>query len=384
MLNIDYADHNKRSKEIWTAYETGCPIRVPVTIYADVRNWLAEPEQNASGITMSEYLRNADLMLDCQVRASEWIRHNILSDDGMGYPEEGWSVRVDFQNFLEPVWFGGTVRYGREPHAEAFLSDDGKQAIFDTGMPEPFSGINGEVIRRYEYFKEKTKSFTYQGLPLKYVGMPYNMLGTDGPFTIVCSLRGAEHFILDMLEDSDYAHQLMSLITDSVIQRIIAVRKYLGVCNAIGGFGMADDSIVLLSPSMYREFVLPYHQKIYETLTPDGGSRSVHLCGDAQRFFPIFEEELGVKSFDTGFPLNFSTLYNMLSSDVQILGGPSTRLLYTGPREAVKAEAQRILQSGVMKKSKAFVLREGNALAPGTPIEHVNAIYETAEEYGYY
>lgn len=384
MLNIDYANHNRRSKEIWTAYEAGCPIRVPVTIYADVRNWLAAPGQNPSGVTMSEYLKDADLMLDCQIKASEWIRHNIVSDDGMGYPEDGWSVRVDYQNFLEPVWFGGRVTYGREPHSEAFLSDDAKRSILDTGMPEPFSGINGEVIQRYEYLVEKKRSFTYCGLPLMHVEMPYNMLGTDGPFTIACSLRGADHFILDMLEDSAYACQLLSLITESIIRRIKEVRKYLGICDTIRGFGMADDSIVLLSPHLYREFVLPCHRRIYDALSPEGGSRSVHLCGDAQRFFPVFEEVLGVKSFDTGFPVDFECLYDKLSSDVRIFGGPSTRLIYAGPGEAVKAEAKRILQSGVMQKSKAFVLREGNALAPGTPLEHVNAIYEAAEEYGYY
>ena len=62
----------------------------------------------------------------------------------------------------------------------------------------------------------------------------------------------------------------------------------------------------------------------------------------------------------------------------------STELIRYGKSEEVKNEAKRILQSGVMEKSKAFILREGNALAPGTPIPNVNAIYEAAEEFGYY
>lgn len=32
----------------------------------------------------------------------------------------------------------------------------------------------------------------------------------------------------------------------------------------------------------------------------------------------------------------------------------------------------------------AFILREGNDLAPGTPIHNVNAIYQAAEKYGNY
>lgn len=384
MLNMDFKEHNKRSKEIWKAYESGNPIRVPVVIYADVRNWLCEPAENTSGITMTEYIKNPDIMLDCQIKAAEWIRHNILSDGGMGYPEDGWSVMVDFQNFLEPVWFGGEIKYGKEPHTEAFLTNANKWSIFDNGIPEPFSGINSEVIRRYEYFMEKVGSYSYKGLPLTKVEMPFNMLGTDGPFTIACGIRGAENFIFDMLEDSEYAHQLMSFISDAIIGRIRKTRKYLGIEEKINGFGFADDSIVMLSVEMYKEFVLPYHKRIFDELTPKGGSRGIHLCGDAQRFFPVLEKELQIKSFDTGFPVNFEILYEELSADVRILGGPSTRLILNGTPEDVKAEAERILKSGVMEKSRYFILREGNALAPGTPIENVNAIYEAAEEFGYY
>lgn len=384
MLNIDFKAHNQRSKEIWKAYESGNPIRVPVVIYADIRNWINMPTENTSGITMTDYIKNPDIMLDCQVKASEWIRHNILSDGGMGYPEDGWSVMVDFQNFFESVWFGGEIKYGKEPHTEPFLTDANKYSIFDKGIPEPFSGINGEVIRRYEYFMEKTKSYSYKGVPLTRIDMPFNMLGTDGPFTIACSIRGAENFIVDMLEDSEYAHQLLSFITSSIIARIRKTRKYLGLDEKLNGFGFADDSIAMLSVEFYKEFILPYHRRIFDELTAGADGRGMHLCGDAQRFFPVFENELNVKSFDTGFPINFERLYEELSPEVRVMGGPPTGLIHSGTPEAVEAEAKRILQSGVMEKSKFFVLREGNALAPGTPIANVNAIYRAAEKYGYY
>jgi len=381
---IDFKAHNERSKSIWEAYEKGSPIRVPVTIYADVRNWIAEPAENPSHITMAEYIKDAGRMLECQIKASEWIRHNILSDSEMGYPKDGWSVMVDFQNFLEPAWFGAPVVYGKEPHCESFLTDESKWSLLDKGIPEPFTGINAEVIRRYEYFTERTKDYSYKGISLTGVQMPYNMMGSDGPFTIACSIRGTESFLIDMLEDSEYAHQFLSFLTQALIRRIKKVRKYLGMSEMAASFGFADDSIVLLSTDMYKEFVLPYHKRIFDELTLQNGERSMHLCGDAQRFFPILERELNVKSFDTGFPIAFERLYDELSSDVRILGGPSIKLIRYGTPECVRDEAKRILRSGVMEKSRRFILREGNALAPGTPMGNVNAIYEAAEEFGYY
>jgi len=314
----------------------------------------------------------------------EWIRHNILSDGDMGYPEEGWSVRVDFQNFLEPVWFGGKIKYGKEPHVEPFLNDENKWSILDNGIPAPFSGINAQAIEYYEHFIERKKDFTHKGIPLFNIDMPFNMTGTDGPFTNACSIRGTENFIMDMLEDPVYAHQLLAFVTLASVERIKETRKYLGIESKDIGFGCADDSIVLLSLDMFREYVLPYHKLMFNELSTGAGVRSMHLCGDAQRFFALLNRELNVVSFDTGFPINFETLYDELSPDVTILGGPSTKLIRYGNSEEVKNEAKRILRSGVMEKSKAFILREGNALAPGTPIPNVNAIYEAAEEAGYY
>lgn len=149
-------------------------------------------------------------------------------------------------------------------------------------------------------------------------------------------------------------------------------------------FGYADDSIVLLSNELFTEMILPQIKRIYDEFSLEGGKRSIHLGGDAQRFFPILEKELNIKEFDTGYPIDFKKLYEQLSPDVQVLGGPNIMLLKSGTKQQVKDEVKRILHSGVMLKSKKFILREANALAPGTPLENVNAIFEACEEYGYY
>jgi len=384
MLAMDYEEHNKRSHEIWTTYQEGNPIRVPVTIYADARNWLAEPLENTRRITMSEYLNDPELMLWCQVRTEEWIRHNILSDDGMGYPKDGWHIRLDFQNFLEPAWFGGSVKDGIEPHVPAFIRDEDKYNFLEREMPDAFSGIGKKVLSYYEWFVEKQKTFTYQDIPIAHIDMPFNMLGTDGPFTTACGIRGVENMLYDMVDDLEYVKSLMSYITKSIIRRIKSVRKLLGLPEKMDDIGFADDSIVLLSPEMYKDIVLPFHQQLYQELGTAGGKRSIHLCGDAQRYFQIIVQQLNISSIDTGFPIQFDKLYTDLPSDVRIYGGPEVSLLRMGTKQRIDDRVKEILKSGVMEKSRKFVLREANALSPGTPIANVNTIYEACEKYGYY
>ena len=68
---------------------------------------------------------------------------------------------------------------------------------------------------------------------------------------------------------------------------------------------------------------------------------------------------------------------------MEIYGGPHIEVLRLGTPETVKAEARRILQSGIMRGRK-FVLREGNNLPPMVPMANLYAMYEAAKEYGRY
>jgi uroporphyrinogen-III decarboxylase len=55
--------------------------------------------------------------------------------------------------------------------------------------------------------------------------------------------------------------------------------------------------------------------------------------------------------------------------------------LRTETPERVREEVRRILQSGVLEGGR-FTLREGNNLAPHTPLDNLAAMYEAGREYG--
>lgn len=382
----DKVRNPEESRRVWDAYWQGTPERVPVTVYADIRCWLADPRENTDGYTLSRYLRDPDLMLALQMRTRAWLDRNLLSDDAPSTPETGWPVIVDIQNYLELAWLGGPVDFSLpEPHVAPFLTEDGARALLQREPPGAFEGIGAHVRQYYEHFlRRKAEGLAFDGIGIGHVAMPFNMTGSDGPFTIASGMRGTEAFLFDMIDRPDEARGLLDWITDAIIRRIRDVRAYLGEPLRSDGFGFADDAIVILSEDLFREFVLPCHRRIYEALSLPGGERSMHLCGDAQRFFPIYQNELGVRSFDTGFPIDFARLYDELAPDTRIFGGPSTSLLLEGTPAEIDAEVRRILSSGVMEKSRAFVLREANSLSPGTPFANVNQMLLTCREAGRY
>lgn len=383
---MNYQDHNREVREVWKTFAEGNPIRVPVIAGVSDRFFVLNPYTNPSNISFEQYTKDPDLMFEMQAKFDHYRRFHVVGDHFMGYPEEeecGWLVNVDFQNYYEAAWFGANVCFpdNQVPYAKPILNEDNLGLLFEKGIPDPFSGLMGTIKNYYEHFQERMETFILDGYPVAHIGG--SLAITDGPFTVACELVDPTELCILLYEDPDYVHQLMEYLTEATIQRIKAWRRYLGRPEIAEDFGFADDSILLLSKEMYEEFVLPYHKKLRESLSNTKRPGGIHLCGDATRHFKKISEELNINSFDTGFPVKHGELVRELGPDVRINGGPKAELIRKGTREQILMESKRILEE-VMPYTKKFVLREGNDIAPYTPLENIQALYDAAKLYGRY
>ena len=383
MRKIDYQQHNAEVQALWETYHRGAPMRVPMILGVSTRYTTLGHEANPRNITFEQYFNDPDIMLTRQLEHKSWVRHHVPQDMEMGLPEEGWQINVDFQNSYEAGWFGCPIRYFDDdtPDTQLLLQDeDGKRMLFDQGIPDPFTGA---LMRRnwefHDYFKRKQEEgFTWQGRPIAAVS-PVG-LGTDGPLTVACNLRGASQIYTDLAADPDYARELLRFITEATITRIQAYRRRLGMPAKTVGHRLPDDAIQSISAAMYRDLVMPFHRQLLEALST-GGPYTMHLCGDASRHFPLLRDELGVTSFDTGFPIDFGRVRQQVGPRVEISGGPSVMFLQTATPAQVREEVQRILASGIMEGGR-FILREGNNLSPGIALENLWAMYDAVRELG--
>jgi hypothetical protein len=322
-------------------------------------------------------------MLQRQLEHLEWCAFHIFQDAPMGLPEK-WQFWVDFHNVHEAAAFGCPIQYINDqvPDTRPISTDDNKRSIFDRGVPDPFDNpFWDKVWCFYDHFaKRQAEGYEWKGRPIEVLG-PTGM-GTDGPMTVACNLRGAMEFCVDLLEDREYADELLAFVTEAAICRIKAFRERLGRPAKDKGYFYADDSIALISTDMLIERVIPHHRRLIESLAAEG-PHSIHLCGDATRHFPALMQELNIKMFDTGFPVDFGALRNELGNDVEIWGGPSVPFLTKATAAETTAETRRILESGIMAGGR-FVLREGNNLAPEITPENVRAMYQAVKTYGVY
>lgn len=382
--NSEFSRHNEEAKAVWEAYRSGKPIRVPVTLWSDARYFLLDPNFNPERpISFRDFIEDADTMMDVQLRGAEQRAHTVAlyCDDQAGPPEE-YHVTVDMLRFFDAGFFGCSLRYcdGQMPDTTPILSGGMKNLLFDRGLPDPLTGgVFSWAHETYAKMMDKLrKGFNYRGKPVYFD--PFGM-GTDGPLTVATSLRGTELY-MDFYTDPGYVHQLLGFVTDGTIARIRAHREFFGLPPVSDGWGYADDAVQMLSKEMVREFVLPYHKKLKKELS-NADQVSLHLCGDATRHFKMFRDELGVTSFDTGFPIDFGWVRKELGPDVEIQGGVRAPQLAAGTVDEIRIESRRILESGIMQGGR-FILKEANDLVPCTPLENLNALYQTARTYGVY
>jgi hypothetical protein len=379
---VSIEEHNQEARAVWDAFHAGRPIRPPIVLGTATQFFIFNENLNpAEAVTFERYSLDAGVMLDFQLRAAAWRGQYIAPycDDPAGIPEK-FIVRVDLQNFDEAAYFGAPVEFipNQVPDTLPILAGDQKNAFFYAGLPDPLrGGWYTNAHRLYDGMMEiLQKHPTYLDRPVQ---MDPFGIWTSGPFTIAVALRGHE-LLTDLYEDPDYVRNLLDFITEGTIARICAHLEFFGMASPAPEMFFADDSIQLISSKMLREFLLPVYRKLKAGVTTADRVK-VHLCGDASRHFKTLKDEIGCYEFETGFPIDFGTVRRQLGPEVTIHGGPNIMLLRDGTPDEVIKETRRILDSGVLEGGR-FVLREGNNLAPHTPFENLEAMYQTARRVG--
>jgi len=383
-LDHDFTAHNEEVQAIWAAYHAGSPLRVPVLLPIDAHFYLLNEKLNPdSRLTFEDHYRNPDVTAKSQLWMADYFNFFIAphGDHLAGLPEK-YVIQVETVRYVDTGYFGAPVLFPERqgPYTQPILAADKKGALLDRGLPsDPLLGWGdsyGEALQVHGALLECVRrNPTHRGRPVE-VGPFY--FDTDGPLTVATQLRGVELYT-DFYTDPEYVRELLDLIVEATIMRIRAYRAFFGLPEKIERWLLYDDSIQMISTDMLQEFVLPAHRRLIDALA--AGQINIHLCGDTARHFKILRDELGVRSFFTGFPIDFAQVREDLGPEVEILGGPCSTIVRDASPEWVREECTRILRSGVLEGGR-FILTDASEIAPGTPLENLTALYETVRTVG--
>ncbi len=232
-------------KELFKMMADGkMPPRIPFvpTIYEHAAKVIGQP--------VSRLCQDADLLVAAQLKCYEIYRHDLIV------------LGVDIYN-VEYEAMGARFEYfddQRLPETRDLLVT-GTEDLEALKIPDP------EKDGRMPVFLAAAERIK------KEVGDEVGVSGTViGPFTLAAIARGYESFILDMIEDPDFAHaQLKFALQVGLTYGKAFVDRGLSV--AINESWIAPP---LLSPAFYKDFAAPYERELISGLKAYGAS-SVNL-----------------------------------------------------------------------------------------------------------
>ena len=208
------------------------------------------------------------------------------------------------------------------------------------------------------------------------------LIGFSGsPWTLACYMvegGGSDNFskIKALALNAPAAlHRLLSINTDAVIAYLAAQRaagaQVLQVFDTWGG---------VLSPSMYREFSLPYLTRIARELQRGEGAERTPLILFGKGNAPYLEElaTSGTEGVGVDWLVELSEAARRTGGRVALQGNLDPATLYGAP-DAVRARVREALDSyaaGNGGSLEGHVFNLGHGLSPDMSPDHVAALVE--------
>ena len=244
-----------------------------------------------------DYFDNPAVMTDFQERT---------------YYDQVKEIDDDFVPYLMP-WFGTVVA------ASAFGCEIGWNAKQDPATnPRYYPVKTPEDIKNLEIPDPEKAGIMPRVLDfLRYMKansfLPVGITDFQGPLTTANQLMGYDKLIYLMYDYPAAMHELMDKVTEGLICWVKKQKEVIGepLHYCIGdqqvylgehaGIWFSDDDAVLMSPDIYREFVVPYNSRILKEF----GGGCIHYCGNATHHADNFLATEGLVA------LNTYNLYNI-------------------------------------------------------------------------
>jgi MtaA/CmuA family methyltransferase len=194
---------------------------------------------------------------------------------------------------------------------------------------------------------------TFRAVPAEAQDRAAVCMGLTGAFSQVGFLVGLERLLVALVDQPERVHRALRL------RQEVALRQAEDLCRAGARFiwigeGMASGS--LISPTTYREFVLPYERELVARIRELGALSLLHICGNTTKMLGEMAET-GADGCDVDSPTDWAAAVSVLGRSMCVKGNVNPLLFLPGNMHQLAsacAEAKRVA-SGL----RGFILSTG-------------------------
>jgi uroporphyrinogen decarboxylase len=197
-----------------------------------------------------------------------------------------------------------------------------------------------------------------------------------GPFTMGYLSMGFEDFFLGLVERPAFVHKLLEIRTDWCIA-LFQKAASLGVDVLVLGDDAAHKSGPMISPQMWREFVLPCHRRIVDQVDVP---LIWHSDGNIASLLPMAIEAgfAGVHPLEPAAGMDLGEVKREFGEDLVLIGNVEVAVLFSSDLEAVREEVRRCIQQAA--SGGGYMLSSCSSIFEGMNVAAVAEMFRYAGE----
>jgi len=198
-------------------------------------------------------------------------------------------------------------------------------------------------------------------------------------FELAWYLRGLENFLLDLIDDEDFANALLDKAADFSLKAGLKMID-CGVDMVWLGDDVATQRSMMISMDTWRKYFKSRYAKIFEAYRAKKKDIAIayHSCGNCEA---ILDEmaEIGLDVINPIQPLAMDPLYikKRYGKSLTLFGAIDIqKLLPFGTAEEIRRTVRDYKRA--LGESGGFIISPAHNIQPDTSVENIRAFYEEA------
>jgi len=251
----------------------------------------------------------------------------------------------------------------RTSHPKSVLLKD-KSHLAKLKIPNP------DKDGRIPYFIELCQSVSSQVSKTATVG-----LGHSGPWNIAMHLRGVEALLMDTVDDPVFVHELMKFTTE-VVRKVGDALIKAGFAPSLGE---AAASCSLISPSIFKEFIKPYHRELCGYFKSQKAFMTLHICGYID---PVMTDvlESGIRFLSLDAPSSLEKIIDQSAGRLIVMGNVPTGLFVGGTREEMEQAIRDCIHTAA--EGSGYILASGCEIPLNSTEDRVAHFFDYGRKFG--
>jgi len=186
----------------------------------------------------------------------------------------------------------------------------------------------------------------------------------EGALAEAADLRGVSALLMDLYERPEWVKELLELCV-TVASNFACAQVQAGA-NIIG---LGDSVVSQISPALYREFALPYQQRIFAAVKEMGAIPRLHICGNTSLILNEMAQS-GADIIDLDWMVDFGQAAALYGPYPAICGNfDPVAVMLQGKPDDVRAATLNCMQQG----GATCISMAGCEIPDGTPVENLLA-----------